>query len=44
MVKIDKIKIFENFVDNLKEFNNGIPARNDEELAPPISKKKKKVL
>lgn len=44
MVKIDKIKSFEDFLDNLKEFNNGIPAKSDEDLAPPISKKKKKVL
>ena len=43
MAKSDGIKSFEEFVDNLKEFNNGIPTKSDEELAPPNSKKKKKV-
>jgi len=42
----DKIKVFENFVDTLKEFNDVIPTVNDDEElnCPPNKKKKKKVL
>ena len=43
MVLTDKIKCFENYVGNLKEFNHGISTRTDEELNPPVTKKKKKV-
>jgi len=42
----DKIKVFENFVDTLKEFNDVILTLNDDEElnCPPNKKKKKKVL
>ncbi len=46
MLITDKIKVFENFVDTLKEFNDVIPTVNDDEElnCPPNKKKKKKVL
>lgn len=39
---MDKIKSFENFVDNLKEFNDVVTTLTDEQLSPPKSKKKKR--
>ena len=42
MPVMDKIKSFENFVNNLKEFNDVVTTQADEQLAPPKSKKKKR--